>query len=80
MEAGYLIGKWIKSKLSTMGTNGVISWLAGKVGQTIAKKIVTKVVTVGVTAAAGYVSATLGASGSVAGPLGIITGGAVGWL
>ncbi|MDR1450117.1 MAG: hypothetical protein LBI84_07975 [Propionibacteriaceae bacterium] len=80
MEAGYLVGQWIKSKLNSMGTNGVISWLAGKVGQTVAKKIVSKVVAVGATAAASYIAGLLGASGSIAGPLGAIIGFATGWL
>jgi hypothetical protein len=80
MRAGYLVGKWISSKLKSMGTNGVITYLAKKIGQTLAKKIVTKVVSVGATAAATYIAGLLGASGSVAGPLGAIIGVATGWL
>lgn len=80
MHAGYLVAKYIQNKLKSMGTNAVIAWLASKVGQKIAKAIVTRVVQVGATAAAAYIATLLGASGSIAGPLGIIIGGASGWL
>ena len=57
-----------------------MAWLASKVGQTMAKKIVSKVVAVGATAAATYIAGLLGASAAVAGPLGFIVGAASGWL
>ncbi|MCB0910786.1 MAG: hypothetical protein KDB60_04120 [Propionibacteriaceae bacterium] len=80
MQAGYLVGKWIESKLKSMGTNAVIAWLASKIGQTLAKQMVTRVVQVGATAAASYIAALIGANGAIAGPLGFIIGLATGWL
>lgn len=80
MNAGYLVARYIKNKLNSMGYNAVVTWLASKVGRTIAQKMVSKVVAVGVTAAATYIAGLLGASASVAGPLGFIIGGATGWL
>lgn len=80
MKAGYLVGKWIEGKLKEMGVHGITSWLAGSVGKVIAKKIVTKIIQAGATAAAGYIASLLGASGTIAGPIGAIIGGASGWL
>lgn len=80
MQAGYLVGKYITNKLKSSGYNSTVAWLASKVGQTMAKKIVSKVVAVGATAAATYIAGLLGASAAVAGPLGFIVGAASGWL
>lgn len=80
MNAGYLVAQYIKKKLNEMGYNAVITWLGSKIGRTIASKMVNKVVAVGVTAAATYIAGLLGASASVAGPLGFIIGAASGWL
>ena len=80
MKAGYLVGKWVQSKLETWSKESVINYLASSVGKTAAKKIVSKVVAVGATAAATYIAGLLGASGSVAGPVGVIIGAATGWL
>lgn len=80
MNAGYLVGKYIKSKLNTMGYNAVVTWLAGKVGSTVAKNIVSRVASVGAYAAASYIAGLLGASSAIAGPLAFITGLATGWL
>lgn len=80
MKAGYLVSKWVKKKLSSWSKQSVINYLASSVGTYAAKKIVNKVVSVGVSAAATYVAGLLGASGSVAGPIGTIIGLASGWL
>ena len=58
----------------------MIAWLASKIGQTLAKQMVTRVVQVGATAAASYIAALIGANGAIAGPLGFIIGLATGWL
>jgi len=80
MKAGYLVSKWIKNKLKSWSQASVINYLATSVGAYTAKKIVSKVVGCGVTAAATYVAGLLGATGSVAGPIGTIVGGVGGWL
>ena len=53
MNAGYLVAKMIQDKLNSMGYNAVVAWLTSKIGSYFAKLIVTRVVTVGATAAAG---------------------------
>ena len=80
MYAGYFVGRWIKSKLNSWGYNSVVSWLAGKVGQSLAKKIVSKVVSAGATGAAGWIASMLGASGALAGVFGWLVGAGAGWL
>lgn len=80
MKAGYLVAKWIEKKLKTWSQQSIINYLAKSVGKTLAKKMVTAVVRYGVTAAATSIATWLGASGSVAGPIGIIIGSASGWL
>ncbi len=80
MQAGYLVAQYIKSKLDSWGYNAVVQWLAGKVGSTIAKQIVSKIVTAGVFAAATYIAGLLGAGSAIAGPLAFIIGAATGWL
>lgn len=61
MKVGYLVGKWIEGKLKSIGQNAIVTFLAKSVGKTVAKKMVSKVVTVGATAAAGYIATLLGA-------------------
>ncbi|MDQ0231664.1 hypothetical protein [Metabacillus malikii] len=80
MKAGYLVGKWVQNKLKSWSQQSVINYLAASVGKTAAKKIVSRVVAVGATAAATYIAGLLGASGTVAGPIGVIVGAATGWL
>jgi len=80
MKAGYLVGQWIQNKLNSMGYSGVIATLARSIGARAARAIVQKVVTVGATAAAGYVALFVGGGGSIAGPVGAIIGWASGWL
>lgn len=80
MNAGYLFAKWIKSKLDSMGYNWVIQWLAGKVGTTLARNIVSRILSVGVTAAASYIATLAGTSGALAGLIGAIVGFVGGWL
>jgi len=80
MNAGYLLGKWITSKLSSWSQQSIINYLASSVGVAVAKKIVSKVVQVGAAAAATYIAGLLGATGAIAGPIGVIIGLASGWL
>ena len=80
MKAGYLVGKWVMNKLKSWSKDSIIQYLAASVGKSIAAKIVRTVVRVGATAAATYVAGLLGATSSVAGPIGAIIGGATGWL
>jgi hypothetical protein len=80
MKAGYLVGKWVSNKLKSWSQQSIINYLAASVGKAAAKKIVSKVVQVGATAAAAYIATLLGASGTVAGPVGAIIGFATGWL
>ncbi|MDO5094846.1 MAG: hypothetical protein Q4D79_15765 [Propionibacteriaceae bacterium] len=80
MNAGYLVAKYIQSKLRAWGYHGVVSWLAARVGGGLAKAIVSRVVTAGATAAAGYIAGLLGAGGALAGVFGWVIGAATGWL
>jgi hypothetical protein len=80
MYAGYFVGRWIKSKLNSWGYNSVVSWLAGKVGQTLAKTIVTKVATFGAAGAAAWIAGLLGSGGALAGVFGWLIGNGLGWL
>lgn len=80
MKAGYLVSSWIKNKLSSWSQERIINYLATSVGAGVAKAIVKRVVQVGVAGAATYVAGLLGASGTIAGPLGAIIGCATGWL
>lgn len=80
MKAGYLMGKWIKKKLKSWSKESVINYLATTIGVSRARKIVRKVVEVGASSAATYVATLLGATATVAGPIGSIIGLASGWL
>lgn len=80
MKAGYIVGKVIKKKLESWSQESVINWLASKVGIAAAKKIVSKAVNVGVSALATYLAANVSWLGCLAGPIGGLAAGAIGWL
>ncbi|UZW14749.1 hypothetical protein OSC52_02570 [Clostridium pasteurianum] len=80
MKAGYLVAKYLRGKLNSLGVNGLISWLAGYVGGKAANKIVSILVGSGVTALATYLATEGGLLASLAGPLGTVIGAATGWL
>lgn len=80
MKAGYLVGKIIKKKLNSWSKQSVINWLATYVGASAAKKIVSKAVSCGVSALATYLAANVSWLGALAGPLGVVVSGALGWL
>ena len=80
MKAGYLVSKWIEKKLSEWSQQSLINYIAASVGETVASEIVGYVVELGAGAAATYVATLLGASASLAGPIGTIVGFASGWL
>lgn len=80
MKAGYLVAKWVKKKIDSMGQDAAISAIASVVGYASAAFLVRKVVTLGVTAAATSIATWLGTSGTIAGPLGTIVGMATGYF
>ena len=80
MKAGYIVGKVIQKKLKSWSQKSVINWLASKIGTAAAKKIVSKAVKVGASALATYLAAHVCWLGCLAGPIGGLAAGAIGWL
>ncbi|HCW04791.1 MAG TPA: hypothetical protein DGK91_09890 [Clostridium sp.] len=80
MKAGYIVGKVIQKKLKSWSQKSVINWLASKIGTAAAKKIVSKAVKVGASALATYLAAHVSWLGCLAGPIGGLAAGAIGWL
>ncbi len=80
MKAGYIVAQVIKKKLKTWSQRSVINWLAAKVGTSAAKTIVKKAATVGASALASYLAAHVSWLGCLAGPVGGLAAGAIGWL
>ena len=80
MKAGFIVAQVIKNKLKSWSQQSVINWLASKVGVYAAKKIVNKAVTVGASALATYLAANVSWLGCLAGPIGGLAAGAIGWL
>lgn len=80
MKAGFIVGKVIQNKLKSWSQKSVINWLATKIGAAAAKKIVSKAVTVGASALATYLAANVSWLGCLAGPVGGLAAGAIGWL
>ena len=80
MKAGYIVGKVIKKKLKSWSQKSVINWLASKIGTSAATKIVRKAVKVGASALATYLAAHVSWLGCLAGPIGGLAAGAIGWL
>ena len=80
MKAGYIVAQVIKKKLKTWSQRSVINWLAAKVGASAAKTIVKKAATVGASALASYLAAHVSWLGCLAGPVGGLAAGAIGWL
>lgn len=80
MKAGYYVAKWISGQMRSRGYNGMVTWLAARIGRGAAKYIVSTIARAGATAAAGAVAGYLGAGGALAGPLGWLIGQAAGWL
>lgn len=80
MKAGFIVAKVIKKKLKSWSQKSVINWLATRIGAAAAKKVVSKAVKVGATALASYLAAHVSWLGFLAGPIGGLAAGAIGWL
>lgn len=80
MNAGYLVVRWVQNKLNSVGRSQTQAQLGGMVGSVTANFIIRKVTGMGVTAAATAIATAIGKGGAIAGPLGVIIGGATGYF
>ena len=80
MKAGYIVGKVIQNKLKSWSQRSVINWLASKIGVAAATEIVKKATTAGALSLASYLAAHVSWLGCLAGPVGGLIAGALGWL
>lgn len=80
MNAGYLVVRWVQNKMKSVGKSQTQAQLAGMVGSFLANFIMKKVTGMGVTGAATAIATAIGKGGSIAGPLGVIIGGATGYF
>lgn len=80
MKAGFIVAKAIEKKLKTWSKQSVINWLATKVGAHAARRIVQEATTAGAVALASYLAANVSWLGALAGPVGGLVAGAIGWL
>jgi mannose/fructose/N-acetylgalactosamine-specific phosphotransferase system component IID len=78
MQAGYLIGNWIMSKLRSWGANALTGHLANIVGGFIAGALVKAALTGGAAAVAAYIGTHSAVGASLGGPIAGIAFGLLG--
>lgn len=78
MSAGYYVGKWVEKLIKNSGSSGAIKTVASYIGTTLAKKLVSAVIS-GATGT--KIGALLGTKlGVLAGPVGSFIVGLIGAL